>query len=135
MADSGTYRGLPVDLVQEMSDRSIHLAVENGARNASKPTTLIGDSPGQLLVEPTQGNRLVIKAITIIGDGNQGTIKVKRELGDVTILPAYFSAQNRAGTSGALNIVLEVDESVYVTAIGRGTSETFIGVSYLELFP
>lgn len=108
------------------------IATENGARNVSKPTTIVGNVTDLVLLAPAPGKHLIIKGITVVGDGNQGTVKIKRETGGVTILPVYFSAQNRAGTSGALNIELGVDERVLVTATDRGTSETFIGLSYVE---
>lgn len=126
--------GYPVDLRVETSNDGHFVPTDNGFSNTSKPNEIVGNVTGQVLVAPTAGRKLVIKALTIIGDGNQGVVKIKRA-GGVTVLPVYFSAQNRAGTSGSLNLRLNVDETLTVTATGRGTSdETFIGVSYIELY-
>lgn len=127
-------RGFPDDLRRETANGGHFVPVDNGFSNDSKPAEIIGNVTGQVLVAPAAGRKLIIKGITIIGNGNQGEVKVKRA-GGITVLPAYFSAQNRAGTSGSLNLRLNVDEPLTVTTTGRGaTDETFVGVSYIELY-
>lgn len=126
--------GFPAEILIENTSDEHAIATDNGSRNKSVPLTFTGDIASQDLVAPAAGRRLVIKGITIIGDGNQGTVKVRRGAGNVTILPVYFSAQNRAGASGSLNIVLNVNEKVNVTATGRAASETFVGISYVEIY-
>lgn len=130
---NAVMRGYPVDLIKSAYNDGYFLPVDNGFANSSVPHEFTGDTADHVLVAPQPGQRLVVKGVTILGDGNQGKVKIKRGNG-VTILPAWFSAQNRAGASGALNVVLNPDEVVTVTATGRGQSETFVGVSYIELY-
>lgn len=126
--------GFPAGVLVKTVSGEVLLVVDNGYQNESKPALIIGNVANQVLVDPKPGAHLHIKGLTILGNGNSGDVKIKR--GDGTILlPAYFSAQNRAGTTSALNINLNTDEVVTVTTTGRGASdETFVGVSYLELY-
>lgn len=110
------------------------ITTENGLFNKSVSTIITGDVTNQLFVSPQNTtSRIVIKGITVLGNGNQGEVFVKRTVGDKIILPTYFSAQNRAGTSSALNIVLEPQENIVITTTGRTTSQSFIGVTYIEI--
>ena len=102
--------------------------------NRSLPTIITGDVTNQIILTPTSGRRLLIRAISIIAQGNTGTVKVKRSSDGAIILPTYVSAHNHASTSSALNLILGVDESVMVTTDGRGeTDETFVGLSYMVI--
>lgn len=109
-------------------------SVETGLANTSVSTLITGNVAGQIFITPSSADSfIIVKGITILGDGNQGKVYVKRSVGNKVLLPTYFSAQNRAGTSSALNIVLNVGENVIIDTIDRGTSETFIGVTYIEV--
>ena len=117
------------------ASQEIFVATDNGYANKSEPLIFTGDLT-QALVTPAPGQRLDIKGITITGDGNTGTVFIKRQNGPankIVILPVWFSAQNRGGASGALNFTLDTDESIIVEATGRGSNQTFVGVSYIEL--
>ena len=111
------------------------LITDNGGSNSSLPLLITGNATNRVLVEPSPGNVLIIKGLTIIGSGNQGKVYVERENGNGEtniLLPAYFSAQSRAGASSALNVILEVDEKLILNTEDRN-GETFVGVSYVEV--
>ncbi len=126
------FKGFPSNIVTTDSEDIHSVKVEEGIGYKSKPTLLTGDVTNQILLSPTNGNRLRLKAITIIAEGATGTIKIYRSTSSTPIMVAYLTAQNRVGTSGSFNMVLGVGEYVYVTTTGIGTKETFIGISYDE---
>lgn len=128
--------GLNNSLVIYDSDFHDALAVQDNVLNRSKSYLFIGNVTDYEFLIPKSGCYIVVKGITIIGDGNTGNVKLFRELNDQCILPAYFSAQVKNSASSALNIILGVNEKLLVTSVGRGdTSESFIGVSYIEIDP
>lgn len=129
---SYVFKGFPSNIVTTDSEDIHSVKVEEGIGYKSKPTLLTGNVTNHILLSPTNGNKLRLKAITIIAEGVTGTIKVYRSTSSTPIMVAYLSAQNRASTSGAFNMILGVGEYVYVTTTGIGTKETFIGISYDE---
>ena len=111
------------------------LITDNGGSNSSLPLLITGNVTNRVLVEPSPGNMLIIKGLTIIGEGNQGKVYIERENGTSecnVLLPAYFSAQSRAGASSALNIILDMNEKLILNTTDRN-GETFVGVSYVEM--
>ena len=121
-------QGYPSNLIGNTPKGSFNRSASDATESESKEFT--GDLK-EVFITPQSGNRLIIKGVTIIGDGNSGTIKLVS--GDRIILPLYLSNFSRSGTSGALNIELETDQSISILAEGRGTSISFAGVSYLEV--
>lgn len=127
-------KGIPNTVFSRTVTGKDFMSMENGLQNISSSIIIAGNTTNQLFISPqTATSRIVVKGITILGDGNQGTVLVKRVVGDKVILPTYFSAQNRAGTSSALNIVLEPQENIIITNTRRTTSQSFIGVIYIEI--
>lgn len=134
MGSSGVFKGLPNGVMSQNWLGSQAIKVENNCLHTSVPLLFTGNVTEQVLVAPTNGDRVVIKAMTVVCEGNTGTVKIYRELDDTLVLPVYVTVQGRGGTSSSLNLVLEPSEKLYVTTTGRGTNdETFIGVTYLEL--
>ena len=129
---SYVFKGFPSNVI--ITDaKDIHsIKIEEGYGYMSKPTLFTTDVTNFKILEPTVGNRLRLKAISIIAEGANGKVKIYRSGSATPIMVAYLSAQNRASTSGAFNMVLNAGEYVYVTTSGVGTKETFIGISYDE---
>lgn len=105
---------------------------EDGLAHKTKVISFNDDVNELELIAPRVGYQLIIKGLTIIGNGNTGFVKVNRG-DDTAVLPIYFTVQNFASLSSGLNLELEVDEKLTVTSNLRGTNETFIEVSYLEV--
>lgn len=130
------YKGFPSDIHGHDSRGFPMIASEFGLANKSKSHTFLGNLTGYELLAPASVNFLVLKGLTMLGDGNTGTVKVLRGSNSVCILPLYMSAQVRSSPSSGFNLVLNVNEKVLITSTGRGdTSETFVGISYLEFSP
>lgn len=129
---SYVFKGFPSKIITVDASDIYSVNVEEGIGYKSKPTLLTNDVTNFTLLSPTNGNRLRLKAITLVAEGNTGTVKIYRSTSATPIMVSYLSAQNRAGTSGAFNMMLELGEYVYVTTTGVGAKETFIGISYNE---
>ena len=126
-------KGMPDDIFMDNYKGEVAVKTED-TLNQSSPTTIIGNVTSQQLLTPTNGDRIVVKAMIILAEGNTGTVKIERSSDGATILPCYVTVHNHASTSSALNLVLESGESISVTTEGRGaTDESFIGISYLEI--
>ena len=80
-------------------------------------------------ITPPAGLRVVVKGITIVAEGNSGDISIATSGGKV-LLPLYVSNFSRAGTSSALNIVLDPEEVVKIVTTGRDSNRSFVGVTY-----
>jgi hypothetical protein len=106
------------------------LTTEDGYYNISTPKTIVGNGT-ETLIEGVAGKKIIIKGITILGDGNAGSVKIVAD--GVTYLPCYFSAQNKAGVSAQARIQIPENTDVEAVLVGRGTSETFIGITYYRL--
>ncbi len=112
-------------------DGEFALAVEDGYYNKSIPTVVTGNVTDQVIIPAcSPGDCVVIKAMLITGEGNQGTARLK--VGSTVILPLYFSVANHAAASSQVRIRPEVGEAVTITTEGRSTNETFVGVTYYE---
>ena len=129
------YKGIPSDVITRNSDDGYALSTTDGLINKSKSYLFTGDITTYTLITPATGNYIIIKGITIIGDGNTGTIKIFRSSNNQCILPCFMSSKNYATASTALNLVLNINESVYITTVSRGAVESFVGVSYKEMNP
>lgn len=129
------FKGLPSDLVSRTSDDGYGLITADGVLNKSKSYLFTGDITNYTLITPSVGNFLIIKGITIIGDGVSGAIKLFRSSNNQCILPCFMSSHNSASTSNSLNLRLNVNESLYISTTGRGALESFVGVSYKEMNP
>jgi len=106
------------------------LTVESGYYNISLPFTVTGDTDQDIIPTLTGTNCAVVVAMLITGDGNTGTCKIKKN--DLVVLPCYFSAQNKSSTSPSVRIRLEAGDKLSFVTDGRGSNETFVGVtSYL----
>ena len=104
---------------------------ENGFYNISTPALFTGNGTKVILPAVTPGDCLIIKGITIIAEGNQGTVKLFA--GDRLILPLYVSNFSRSTTSPALNLKVAYGEELTAVLAGRGaTEETFVGITYYE---
>jgi hypothetical protein len=99
----------------------------------STPFTFTGDFENVVLVKPHRNNRLVIKNMTIFGDGSSGIVKVTRNSDGATVLPYYVGTKVGGRTPDTLNLVLGSGESLNASAKHRMGAETFIGITYLEL--
>src|SRR6056297_1813988 len=109
------------------------LIVDNNYSNVSVPKTITGNTASTDIAVPSSGNKLTIKGITINGEGNTGTAKLKRSSDDETVLVVYFSNFNKQGVSASINLRLAEDEKIYAVLASRGeTNETFIGITYIE---
>jgi hypothetical protein len=130
-----SFGGFPRSVISETTEGMNALGVETGFTNNSKPTLIIGNVLNQVLLAPSTGRKIILKGISILGNGNTGTVKVTRESNGEIILPGYFSAQGKPSTSPAFNFRLDTDEKVLVTCVDRqATDETFIGLSYIEVY-
>jgi hypothetical protein len=107
------------------------LAVEDGYFNKSTSTSTTGNATTTILETCPVGYCRMIKAILITGDGNSGTAKVK--IGATVVLPIYFSVMNHVLTSSGLRLRVESGEAVTVVTESRGTSETFVGITYYDM--
>lgn len=112
------------------------VAIAEGVLNRSIMKLFTGNLTDFEFLSPKTGNFLVIKGITITGDGNVGKIYLKRSgNGGSIIFPAYFSAQVKGSPSSATNFILDIDEKILISSSDRGTSESFVGLSYIEVNP
>lgn len=127
-----TVNGFPSDIIMHDKNFNSAIASENGALNISKVLTFNGDKTHELFLEPSSGNRLILKGISILGDGNSGNVSFVRGKDTTNIFKSYFSSQVKGAPSSAFNFILDIDEKVYLTTSSRGTSETFCGISYIE---
>ena len=100
----------------------------------TKSTTFLftTDISDETLLAPESGKKLILNAITILGDGDVGNVKILRGKDNTVILPCYFAKFGKSMVSCAFNFKLDIGESVKATTSDRGTNETFIGISYLE---
>ena len=115
-------------VARQMNGNNV-LVVEDGFYNQSLPTTVIGNATTEILEPCGDGMCMVVKAITITGDGNTGTAKVK--VGNTVVLPLYFTVQNKVMTSAGLRLKVEAGEAITVITESRGeTNETFVGITY-----
>lgn len=135
MGTNGVYNGFPKGAMGQNWLGNQAIKVENNCLHTSTPFLFTGNVTEQVLVAPpTNGDRIIIKAMTVVCEGNTGEVKIYRELDDTLVLPVYVAVQNRGGVSSSLNLVLDPAEKLYVTTTGRGaTDETFIGITYLEV--
>lgn len=110
------------------------LVVDHSHSNISTPITVVGNIV-QTLITGVAGQQIVIKGITISGEGDAGVSTVERENGSqVVILPLYQTKQSNTQPSSAMNLVLDDGESVIIRTVGRGVAEeTFFGISYIIL--
>lgn len=131
--DKLVYNGFPRGVIGSSINNGNYIETIDGLAFVSVPTEFVGNVTAQLLVEPSDpANYIIIKGITVIGEGNTGVVKI-HDVANKNYLATYFSVNPRGGTSNALNIVLPPGESIYVTSITRGgNDETFVGISYLE---
>lgn len=110
------------------------VGIAEGVLNRSIMKMFNGNLTDFEFLKPQSGNFIVIKGITITGEGNTGKVYLKRSRnGGSPIFPAYFTAQVKGSPSSATNFILDVDEKILITATDRGTSETFVGMSYIEV--
>lgn len=129
----GIYKGVPDCVVTHIPSGIGFLNVENGYSNVSVSNIYTGNVTNQVLVTPTSGRRIIVKGLTVVAEGTVGEILIKRSSTGQTILPCYVSSQSRQSTSNALNLVFNINETVTVTTTNRGTSNSFVGVSYIEV--
>jgi len=130
------YKGFPSDIHGHNSSGMPFISSEFGLSNKTKLLTFVGNVTNMEFLVPTSGNFFIIKGISLIGQGAQGTIKFTRGSNGDIIYPLYFSAQVRSSPSSAFNYVMNVDEKVILNTVGRGAAdESFVGISYLEFNP
>ena len=99
----------------------------------SIPFMFDGNVSNMLLLRPDSGKRLLIKGMTIGGNGDIGVVKITRSSDDACILPYYFDNKTGGKTSANLNLILKPNERVLVTTKNRENFETFIGITYMEI--
>ena len=132
MNKSYNSSGFPSKVILHDTRHFDSLSVENGAMHVSKALTYTGSQSGIVFLTPSTGKALCIKGITILGNGNTGIVKLLRSSNNNCIYPAYFTAQVKGSPSSAFNLVLLPNEYVILDLVDRGTSETFVGVTYIE---
>ena len=126
--------GIPDSVIGTNSDGQQALRILDNCMFKSVSVIVTGDVTEQEFVTHSNGNRIIVKGITIVGEGNTGEAKIFRSSNDQCILPVYFAVGARSSTSSALNIVLDIGEDLYITTTDRGSgNETFFGISYLEV--
>lgn len=133
--ESMSYNGFPNEVIAHNADYKACVSVETDLINDSNSHLFTGDLTNYMLVTPPTEHKLYIKAITIVGDGVTGTVKVFRQTGNKCILPCYMSSKNSQSTSNRINLKLDINEGVYITTTSRGTSETFVGITYVDVDP
>lgn len=108
------------------------LIVDGSYSNISTPKTVVGNVV-ETLVTGIVGKQIIVKGVTISGEGDIGISTIERENGtQVVILPLYQTKNANSSASQALNVVLDDGESVIIRTVGRGAAEeTFFGVSYI----
>lgn len=121
-------KGYPEECVGDSTTGAYNKLATDRTKSLSRE--FVGDL-SEVFITPAVGNRLIIKGVTLHGNGNAGSVKLIS--GVRIILPLYFSNSSRVGTSGALNIELAVNETASILATGRGANTTFVGVSYIEV--
>jgi len=125
-------KGFPRSLLAHDARYYDAVPVEDGMLHQSVNKLFTGNLTDFVFVAPTTGNGIAVRGLTIQGEGNTGKVYLKRSSNGEVIFPAYFSAQVKGSPSSALNLVLEDDETITITTTDRGTSETFIGITYIE---
>jgi len=99
----------------------------------SIPFMFDGNISNVLLLRPDSGKRLVVKGMTISGNGDAGVVKITRSSDNACILPYYFDNKTGGKTSANLNLILKSNEAVLITTKNRENFETFVSISYLEI--
>jgi hypothetical protein len=90
-----------------------------------------GNEANRVVLTPPTGKRIRLQVILILAGGNSGSIFVYRSTQPtIPILPLDVSSGTRANTSGELNMLGEIGESVTVTTTGRSSNWNFIGLGY-----
>jgi len=125
------HKGFPNSLIAHNYKYYDAVPVEDGMLHESKNKLFTGNLTDFEFIVPPTNMALAIKGLTITGDGNTGKVYLKRSSDGSVIFPAYFTAQVKGSPSSALNLVLNDNEKVLITATDRETAETFIGISYI----
>lgn len=85
-----------------------------------------------ILKTPASGKYYIVKGILINGSGNQGTCRITGDSGRV-LLTCDFSNSVKEGTGSNLNIIMNADEKITITATDRGANRTFVGLTMAEM--
>lgn len=125
--------GLPTIVLKKSFQDGTAVKVETNCINTSVSIEFSGDLTAYDIVVPSAGNRIVVKGMTIIGDGNVGTIKISRSINGATILPCYMGVRATQSASSALHLELLPDEKIQINTTQRGDNETFVGITYTEI--
>lgn len=118
--------------ISTCSNNGNFLIVDNSYSNTSTPKTVVGNVV-QTLITGVAGLQIIVKGVTIAGEGDVGISTIERQNGtELIILPLYQTKNANSHASQALNVVLDDGESVIIRTVGRGVAEeTFFGVSYI----
>lgn len=123
-------------------ENSSLFVTDNPQITFSKGNIFMADQAQTTLIQPSTGKKLLIKGITMETEGNNGVITLKRgngvpldpEVNTDVVLPLYASVQNKATVSGEISLLLDIDETLDLEIDGIGSNETFVGVSYREIW-
>lgn len=111
-------------------DREV-LGVSDSCYYESIPNTFVGNVDQSVLQDADHNIR--IKGLTIVAQGNQGTVKIIRESDGECLLPLYVENFTRSTTSSNLNVPLNKGDTLKVVTEGRTTtSETFVGITFVR---
>lgn len=94
--------GIPDSVIGTNSDGQQVLRILDNCMFKSVSVIVTGDVTEQEFVTHSNGNRIIVKGITIVGEGNTGEAKIFRSSNDQCILPVYFAGGTLRFPTGTL---------------------------------
>lgn len=80
---------------------------------------------------PEEDTFIIIKGISVYGEGNSGTVEIKSS-GEVVSKMTFTSSDKRFILDN-INYKLEDNANISVTITGRSSVETFVGITYINV--
>ena len=118
-----------LERVEQSLNGNKAIATEDGYFNQTKPNMFIGNGVKEIIEPCGDGICRVIKSISIVVEGNSGTVKLK--VNDTVLLPLYVNNATRAKTAMGFRYTVKAGETVTAVLEGRGEAvETFIAITY-----
>ena len=107
------------------------LSVDTALHKFSKSTRLTTNT-STVFITPSAGNQIVVQSVYISTEAVGGEARIEFTNGE-EILPLFIDNRNKVA-AGDFNQVGAIDDTVTLVVEGtNGTSDTFFGVSYLEI--
>ena len=95
-------------------------------------TTRLTTNESTAFITPPAGNQIVVQSVYISTEAASGEARIEFTNGE-EILPLFIDNRNKVA-AGDFNQVGAVDDTVTLVVEGtNGSSDTFFGVSYLEI--